>query len=95
MLSPGAGGQTTSRVGICVQGPSDLYIVLSDPRPRAGGVMSWLIRSYWNPWARFIWLGPIMMALGGLVSLSDRRLRFALPKGARAAAPALAPEPAE
>ncbi|MEI9890097.1 MAG: heme lyase CcmF/NrfE family subunit [Caulobacteraceae bacterium] len=91
---PGAAGQTTSRVGICVQGPSDLYIVLSDPRPRAGGVMSWLIRSYWNPWARFIWFGPIMMALGGLISLSDRRLRFALPKAAKAGA-GLAAEPAE
>ncbi|HEY4031482.1 MAG TPA: heme lyase CcmF/NrfE family subunit [Caulobacteraceae bacterium] len=93
---PGAGGQTTSKVAICVQGPSDLYVVLGDPRPRASGVTAYLIRAYWNPWARFIWLGPIMMALGGLVSLSDRRLRFALPKAAKAASPAgLAPEPAE
>ena len=57
--------------------------------------MSHLIRAYWNPWARFIWLGPIMMALGGLVSLSDRRLRFALPKAAKAPAAGLAAEPAE
>jgi hypothetical protein len=35
------------------------------------------------------------MALGGLVSLSDRRLRFALPRRARAPAPGLAAEPAE
>jgi hypothetical protein len=37
----------------------------------------------------------MLMALGGLVSLSDRRLRFALPRPARAPAGALAPEPAE
>jgi hypothetical protein len=35
-----------------------------------------------------------MMALGGLISLSDRRLRFALPKAARAGQ-GLAAEPAE
>jgi cytochrome c-type biogenesis protein CcmF len=91
---PGAQGQTTSKVALCVQGPSDLYIVLGDQRTRADGTASWLIRSYWNPWVRFIWLGPVMMALGGLISLSDRRLRFALPKAARAGAP-LAAEPAE
>ncbi len=33
---PGAAGQSTSRVGICVRGPSDLYIVLSDPRRAPG-----------------------------------------------------------
>jgi cytochrome c-type biogenesis protein CcmF len=91
---PGSAGQTTSKVAICMQGPSDLYIVLGDARPRAGGATAWLIRAYWNPWARFIWLGPILMALGGLVSLSDRRLRFALPRAAKAASP-LAAEPAE
>ncbi|MGZ3274744.1 MAG: heme lyase CcmF/NrfE family subunit [Caulobacteraceae bacterium] len=92
---PGAAGQSTSKVAICFQGPSQLYIVLGDPRPRPDGVTAYLIRAYWNPWVGFIWLGPIMMALGGLVSLSDRRLRFALPKAARATAAGLAAEPAE
>jgi cytochrome c-type biogenesis protein CcmF len=93
---PGAAGQTTSKVAICYLGSSQLYTVLGDPRPRPDGTKSWLIRSFWNPWVDFIWLGPIMMALGGLVSLSDRRLRFALPKAAKAqAAAGLAAEPAE
>ena len=92
---PGAGGQSTSRVAICVQGPSDLYIVLGEPRPRPGGATAYLIRAYWNPWARFIFFGPVMMALGGLISLSDRRLRFSLPKAAKVRAGALAAEPAE
>jgi cytochrome c-type biogenesis protein CcmF len=53
-----------------------------------------VVRGFFNPWARLIFFGPIIMALGGLVSLSDRRLRFAL---ARRAAPAGTPalEPAE
>ena len=36
----------------------------------------WLVRAYWNPWATLIFLGPVIMALGGVISLSDRRLRL-------------------
>jgi cytochrome c-type biogenesis protein CcmF len=70
-----ANRQTTSQVAIQRHGPSDLYVVVGERRdgPRA----TWLIRAYWNPWARFIFGGPILMALGGLISLSDRRLRLA------------------
>jgi cytochrome c-type biogenesis protein CcmF len=92
---PGSGGQSTTRVAICMQGMSDLYVVLGDPRPLAGGVSGHLVTAHWNPWARLIWLGPLLMALGGLISLSDRRLRFALPKAAAARAAGLAAEPAE
>ena len=92
-IYPTARGQTTSQVAICMQGLSDLYIVLSDPRPRPNGDTAHLVRAYWNPWARMIWLGPFLMALGGLISLSDRRLRFALPRAATARTAGL--EPAE
>ena len=56
--------------------------MLGEQRP--GPQPTWLIRAYWNPWARLIFGGPLLMALGGVVSLSDRRLRIAA--GARAAA---------
>ena len=84
--------QTTSQVAIERHGVSDLYIVLGERR-EAGGRGAWLVRAFWNPWARLIFLGPLLMALGGLVSLSDRRLRIAV--GARVGRPALVPEPAE
>ncbi|MFD3265395.1 heme lyase CcmF/NrfE family subunit [Phenylobacterium ferrooxidans] len=74
------GGQTTSEVAICTQGASHLYVVLGERRP--GEV--WLVRAYWNPWALLIFLGPAIMALGGLISISDRRLRLAV--GRRAVA---------
>ena len=90
-----AGGQSISHVMLCLQGLSDLYVVLGDQRTLTNGAQGWLITAHWNPWARLIWLGPLLMALGGVISLSDRRLRFALPKSARAPAGALAPEPAE
>jgi cytochrome c-type biogenesis protein CcmF len=68
-----AGGQTTSEVGLCYRGLSHLYIVLGERRE--GG--TYLVRAYWNPWASLIFAGPVIMGLGGLVSLSDRRLRLA------------------
>ena len=70
-----AGGQTTSEVAICQRGFSHLYVVLGERR-QAQGAPVWLVRAYWNPWASLIFLGPVIMALGGLVSLSDRRLRL-------------------
>jgi len=71
------GGQTTTEVGLCFQGLSDLYVVMGERRRTADGDPGYLVRAYWNPWARLIFLGPAIMALGGLVSLGDRRLRLA------------------
>ena len=88
-----AGGQTTSEVALCFQGLSDLYVVLGERRATAAGEPGWLVRAYWNPWARLIFLGPLLMAAGGLVSLSDRRLRLGV-AARRAAAPTKAEVPA-
>jgi cytochrome c-type biogenesis protein CcmF len=78
-----AGRQTTSEVAICQQGPSHLYVVLGERRVSADGAPTWLVRAYWNPWAWLIFAGPVIMALGGLVSLSDRRLRIGVARKAR------------
>jgi cytochrome c-type biogenesis protein CcmF len=75
-----AGGQTTSEVALCYRGLSHLYIVLGERREGTGAPV-WLARAYWNPLATLLFLGPVIMALGGLVSLSDRRLRLGV--GAR------------
>ena len=73
-----AGGQTTTEVGLDFRGLSDVYVVLGE-RTEADGRPAWNVRLYWNPWARLIFLGPAIMALGGLLSLMDRRLRVAAP----------------
>ena len=72
--------QDTSKVAIARRGASDLYVVLGE---RQGN--GWLVRAFYNPLARFIFLGPLLMALGGACSLADRRLRLAA--GRKAAAP--------
>jgi cytochrome c-type biogenesis protein CcmF len=51
----------------------DLYLVLGD-RQKSGG---WAVRSYIEPFANWLWGGAILMALGGCLSLSDRRYRVA------------------
>ena len=75
-----AGGQTTTEVGLDFRGLDDVYVVLGERRGSPEGP-AWSVRAYWNPWARLIFVGPAIMALGGLVSLSDRRLRVGAPQG--------------
>jgi cytochrome c-type biogenesis protein CcmF len=93
-----ARAQTISGVAICPTALDDVYVVVGDKRTGPDGAPAWLIRAYWNPWVRFVFAGPLLMALGGLVSLSDRRLRFAITRRVRArtaAGPAPGPAPAE
>jgi cytochrome c-type biogenesis protein CcmF len=71
-----AGGQTVSGIALCYRGFSHLYMVLGERRTTTAGTPVWLIRAYWNPWASLIFLGPVIMALGGVTSLSDRRMRL-------------------
>ena len=72
-----AGRQTTSEVALCNRGLDQVYIVLGERRAGEGGQPAWLVRAYFNPWVQLIFLGPLLMAIGGIVSLSDRRLRLA------------------
>ena len=62
----------------------DLYVVLGDEMKDGSG---WVVRLYFNPLVRLIWLGALVMALGGALSLSDRRLRIGAPRRARRPAP--------
>lgn len=63
---------------------ADLYVALGD----GDSTGRWTVRAYWKPLVPWIWIGAVMMALGGMVSLSDRRWRVGiaararLPKGA-------------
>ncbi len=85
-----AGGQTTTEVALCGSGMDDLYLVLGERVADPQGRPAWRVRAYWNPLAKLIFLGPALMALGGLISLSDRRLRLAAPARRPALKPATA-----
>src|SRR5215472_9273876 len=71
---PVAQSQTTN-TAIATNGLGDLYLALGDPDGKGG----WVLRAYYNPLVPWIWFGALLAALGGLVSLSDRRLRRRLP----------------
>ena len=51
----------------------DLYLVIGDPQDGGG----FAVRTYIKPFANWIWAGAIIMALGGVLSLTDRRYRVA------------------
>ena len=70
------GGQTTTEVGLDFRGLDDVYVVLGERGQTVAGEPAWNVRVWWNPWARLIFLGPAIMALGGVLSLMDRRLRL-------------------
>ena len=44
---------------------------------------SWAVRMYFKPLVRLIWLGAVVMFIGGGLSLADRRLRVGAPRSAR------------
>jgi cytochrome c-type biogenesis protein CcmF len=79
------GGQTTTEVGLDFRGLDDVYVVLGERGRTEAGDPAWTVRVWWNPWARLIFLGPAIMALGGLLSLLDRRLRLAVSRRKAAA----------
>ena len=60
-----------TEAGIDVSWNKDLFIALGD---RIGDD-TWSVRIQYKPMIRFIWLGALVMALGGLIAISDRRYR--------------------
>jgi cytochrome c-type biogenesis protein CcmF len=81
--------QTTGETAIRTNLVSDLYVALGDS-DKAG---SWTVRVYWKPLVPWIWMGAIIMAFGGMVSLSDRRWRVGAAAKARTHGPTHGPQP--
>jgi cytochrome c-type biogenesis protein CcmF len=86
-----ARGSATSEAALLTRGASQLYLSLGD----AGADGSVTVRLYHKPLVLLIWLGAVVMFLGGALSLSDRRLRVGAPKPAQAKAAVLRVEAAE
>jgi cytochrome c-type biogenesis protein CcmF len=81
-------GMTTTEAALMTRGVSQIYVSLGDAS--ADGAIA--VRLYHKPLVLMIWLGAVVMAIGGAFSLSDRRLRVGAPKPAKARA---ALQPAE
>ncbi|MCF0253029.1 MAG: heme lyase CcmF/NrfE family subunit [Duodenibacillus sp.] len=50
----------------------DVYVSLGEPTQDGG----WIVRAYVKPYVTWIWWGTILMALGGLIAMLDRRYRI-------------------
>ena len=73
----------TTEAGIDYDLIRDVYVVIGDQQNNGG----WTVRTYIKPLTNWIWIGSALMALGGLLSLSDRRFRVAAGARKRSAAP--------
>ena len=54
----------------------DVYISLGEPIDKAHPEAAWAVRVYYKPFIDWIWGGCLLMALGGLLAMSDRRYRI-------------------
>ncbi len=82
---------TTTDAGLKTIALGQVHIVV----PEQNGDGSIDVRMYWKPYVALIWLGALVMFLGGGVSLADRRLRIGVAKRAQPKARGPAPLPAE
>lgn len=69
-------GQVMTEAAIDASLLRDVYIALGEPV----GENAWAVRIHVKPFIRFIWLGAILMALGALLAICDKRYRSASPR---------------
>jgi len=83
-----ARNMATTEAALMTRRLNQIYLSLGDPNPD-GSVP---VRLYFKPQVLMIWLGAVMMFIGGGLSVSDRRLRIGAPRPAKAAAIQVAAE---
>ncbi|MEO8001127.1 MAG: cytochrome c-type biogenesis CcmF C-terminal domain-containing protein, partial [Arenimonas sp.] len=67
-----SGGNSMTESAINSRPHRDLYVALGEPLDDKG---SWALRLYVKPFIRFIWLGALLMAMGGFVVSFDKRFK--------------------
>jgi cytochrome c-type biogenesis protein CcmF len=78
-----------SQAAISVNWSRDLFVAMGNSL----GDGAWSMRIQYKPFVRYIWLGALVMALGGFIAATDRRYRVKVPGTARDVAVPPAPEP--
>jgi cytochrome c-type biogenesis protein CcmF len=79
-----------SQAAISVNWARDLFVAMGNPL----GNDAWSMRIQYKPLVRYIWLGALVMAIGGLIAATDRRYRIKVPVTAGETAKSSPPNPA-
>ncbi|MDF1780098.1 MAG: heme lyase CcmF/NrfE family subunit [Alcanivoracaceae bacterium] len=66
-----SGGQIMTEAAIDPGLMRDLYVALGEPLDDT----AWAVRIYYKPGVRWLWLGALIMAIGGALAISDKRYR--------------------
>jgi len=82
-----ARSMSTNEAALMARGFGQLYLSLGEAE-KDGAIA---VRLYYKPLVLLIWIGAVIMMLGGGLSLSDRRLRVGAPKPARGGKAAMQP----
>lgn len=69
-------GNMMTEAGIDAGWFADIYVSMGEPIDKMQPEGAWAMRLHYKPFQRWIWLGALLMALGGAVSLSDKRYRI-------------------
>ncbi len=80
----------TTEAGIRTNWASNLYIAIGEGNRQTG----WTMRLYHHPLVPWIWIGALVMAFGGMLSLTDRRFRIGAPQRVAKTSTSI-PQPAE
>jgi cytochrome c-type biogenesis protein CcmF len=92
-----SGGQVMTEAGIRPGVTRDVFVALGEPL--GGG--AWAVRVHIKPFIRWVWIGALLMAIGGFVTALDRRFRRVREAGREradgvpASEPKRAPAPAD
>ena len=78
-----------SQAAISVSWARDLFVAMGNPL----GADAWSMRIQYKPLVRYIWLGAVIMAIGGVIAATDRRYRVRVEK--RSTEPVPVPPPPE
>ena len=81
---------TTTQAGIATLGLGQIYVSVGDDASDKIDV-----RIYWKPLVTLIWIGALIMAAGGMLSLSDRRVRVGVARRRKTAVGEPIAQPAE
>jgi len=82
-----SGGNQMTEAGIAVGAARDLFAALGDDL----GQGRWSLRLQYKPLIRYVWLGAILIALGGAIAALDRRYRLRAVAAGREAVASAAP----